>query len=237
MTVRERLILALDRPDRESALALAKRAGSYMGAYKVGLELITAIGPGILEELSRDGGRVFLDAKFHDIPNTVAGACRAAVKHGVWMLNVHASGGRAMLMAAAEAVLQESTAADTPPPILLAVTILTSLDRDLLNETLGVKEAPGSLALRMSRLTQDCGLDGVVASAQEAAAIREACGEDFVIVTPGARRAGSPNHDQKRVMTPANALAAGADYLVIGRDVTASPDPAAAARDLLQELR
>jgi orotidine-5'-phosphate decarboxylase len=179
----------------------------------------------------QSGARVFLDLKFHDIPNTVAGAVRAAAAHGVWMVNVHAAGGPAMCRAAAEAAAK----AGSLRPLVIAVTVLTSLDENDL-AAVGLQGPPREAARRLAKLAKDAGLDGVVASAQEAAAIKELCGPEFLVVTPGIRPAGEAVGDQKRVMTPAAAIAAGSDYLVIGRPITQAPDPAAAAEAIAAEI-
>ena len=221
-----RVIVALDFPDAAQALAFAVRLDPRRCAVKVGKELFVAAGPGVVRELVERGFRLFLDLKLHDIPSTVAGACAAATRLGVWMLDVHAAGGRAMLCAAREAV-----DAAAPPglarPLLVAVTVLTSLDAAALVET-GVPDAPARQALRLARLARDCGLDGAVCSAQEAPELRAALGPSFVLVTPGIRPAGAAAADQARVVTPAEAIARGADYLVIGRPITSAPDPLAA---------
>lgn len=225
-----RLIVALDYPQAAPALALAARLDPALCRLKVGKELFTAAGPALIETLQQRGHEVFLDLKFHDIPNTVAGAVRAAAGLGVWMVNVHASGGRRMLEAARAAV-----AASARPPLLIAVTVLTSLERADLAET-GLDVEPATQVDRLAVLSRDCGLDGVVCSAQEAARLRALCGTDFRLVTPGIRPASSEAGDQRRTMTPAGALAAGADYLVIGRPVTGAPDPAAALADIAAGL-
>ncbi len=187
---------------------------------KVGKELFVAAGPRLVETLAHDGFDVFLDLKFHDIPNTVMGACKAATRLGVWMLNVHALGGRAMLEAARAALADGSSS----PPKLIAVTLLTSLTaRDL--PEVGIAGTTESAAVRLARLARECGLDGVVCSAHEATLLKRECGADFCLVTPGMRLAESAGDDQQRVMTPGAAIAAGADYLVIGRPITRSPDP------------
>lgn len=230
LTPRERIIVALDVPTADEALALAERVGEHVGAFKVGLELINAAGFEVLRELNRRG-RVFYDAKFHDIPNTVAGAMRAVGGLGLWMVNVHASGGSAMLRAASDAVAEAD-----PRPLVIAVTVLTSIDAATLREELGVDAEPVKQVVRLAKLAQKAGLDGVVASPLEAAAIRQQCGPEFVIVTPGVRPRWAATGDQRRVTTPAEAVANGADYLVIGRPITAADDPAAAARRILEEL-
>ncbi|HJX58738.1 MAG TPA: orotidine-5'-phosphate decarboxylase, partial [Thiobacillus sp.] len=217
-----KIIVALDFADADSALALVARLDPTLCRLKVGKELFTAAGPDLVRTLVARGFEVFLDLKFHDIPNTAAAACRAAAGLGVWMLNVHASGGRRM-MAAAQAAL-----ADLPkPPLLIAVTVLTSMSAEDLGEV-GVAGTPADQVLRLARLAHACKLDGVVCSAQEAAMLRAELGVGFRLVTPGIRPAGAEAGDQRRVMTPAEALRAGATDLVIGRPVTAAADPLAA---------
>jgi orotidine-5'-phosphate decarboxylase len=197
----------------------------------VGKELFTVAGPELVRVLVARRFEVFLDLKFHDIPNTVAAACRAAAGLGVWMLNVHASGGRRMMTAAQEAL------ADLPtPPLLIAVTVLTSMSAEDLGEV-GVAAAPADQVLRLARLSQACRLDGVVCSAQEAAMLRADLGSDFRLVTPGIRPAGAEAGDQRRVMTPADALRAGATDLVVGRPITAAPDPLAALKAIQTEIQ
>jgi orotidine-5'-phosphate decarboxylase len=219
-----KIIVALDYADAALALALVERLDPALCRLKVGKELFTAAGPELVRTLVARGFEVFLDLKFHDIPNTVAAACRAAAGLGVWMLNVHASGGRRM-MTAAQAAL-----ADLPkPPLLIAVTVLTSMSAEDLGEV-GVAGTPADQVLRLARLTQACKLDGVVCSAQEAAMLRADLGADFRLVTPGIRPAGAEAGDQRRVMTPAEALRAGATDLVIGRPITAAADPLAALK-------
>ncbi len=222
MTPDPKIVVALDYPAAAPALALVERLDPGRCALKVGKELFTRAGPALVETLVGLGYRVFLDLKFHDIPNTVAAACDAAADLGVWMVNVHASGGRRMMEAA-----RERLAARTQPPLLIAVTVLTSLDRDDLAE-IGCPDEPLARVLRLARLTQAAGLDGIVCSPLEAAAVRRELGAGFVLVTPGVRPGSAAVGDQKRVMTPRDALAAGADYLVIGRPITAAADPLAA---------
>lgn len=229
-----RLIVALDFPTAADALALVERLDPANCRLKVGKELFTQAGPALLDELHRRGFSVFLDLKFHDIPNTAAGACRAAAERGIWMLNVHALGGRRMLEAAYAAV---NTV--THPPLLIAVTVLTSHSAAELTE-LGIAESPEQLALRLAALAQSAGLDGVVCSAQEAMQIRQQCGSNFKLVTPGIRPAGpgvaNQPDDQRRIMTPHAAVTAGADYLVVGRPVTRAPDPAAVVDEINKEI-
>jgi orotidine-5'-phosphate decarboxylase len=226
----KRVIVPLDVPDMESALGLAARLDPKLCRVKVGKELFTASGPEVVERLHDRGFEVFLDLKFHDIPNTVAGACRAAARLGVWMLNVHASGGEAMMRAAREAV------AGVPrPPLMIGVTILTSLgDADLAR--IGFSGTAEENVVRLARLTRAAGLDGVVSSAREAPALRRAIGADFVLVTPGIRLPGSDKGDQARVVTPVEAMRLGANYLVIGRSITHSPDPAATLETIRKSL-
>ena len=216
-----RVIVPLDFPDAEAALKLAARLDHKLCRVKVGKELFVASGPAVVEKLQERGFDVFLDLKFHDIPNTVAGACRAAARLGVWMINVHASGGEAMMRAARDAI-----AGVARPPLLVAVTILTSLsDADL--ERVGFTGPVEENVERLARLARACGLDGVVCSAQEAARIRHATGPDFTLVTPGIRLAADAKDDQVRIVTPREAVRLGANYLVIGRPITQSKDPAA----------
>jgi len=225
-----RLIVALDFPGAGPALDLAGRLDPAACAVKVGKELFTRAGPEVVRRLHALGFRVFLDLKFHDIPNTVAGACRAAGDLGVWMLDVHALGGRAMLEAARAACAEYA-----PRPLLIAVTVLTSLaPADM--APLGFQGTPADNAERLALLARDCALDGVVCSAQEIGRLRRVTDPGFRLVTPGIRPAGSASGDQKRVMTPAAALAAGASHLVIGRPITAAPDPVAALRAIEEEI-
>jgi orotidine-5'-phosphate decarboxylase len=226
-----RIIVALDFPDAASALALVSRLDPALCRLKVGKELFTAAGPELVRTLAGRGFEVFLDLKFHDIPNTVAAACRAAASLGVWMLNVHASGGRRMMEAAREAL------ADLPhPPLLIAVTVLTSMSGEDLAET-GVADSPAEQVLRLARLTQSCQLDGVVCSAQEAAMLRAHLGVDFRLVTPGIRPAGADAADQRRVMTPVEALKTGATDLVIGRPITGAIDPLAVLQGIRSDIQ
>ncbi len=225
-----RIIVALDFPSERQALDLVARLEPRRCRLKIGKELFTRAGPSLVERLVGQGFDVFLDLKFHDIPNTTARACAAAAELGVWMLNVHALGGRAMLTAAREAVEAASSR-----PLLLAVTVLTSLQADALHEV-GLAGSVPDNVVRLAGLAQDCGLDGVVCSAQEAADLRARCGEDFTLVTPGIRPAGSAAGDQRRVVTPAEAVRLGAHYLVIGRPITAAAEPLQAIEAVEREL-
>lgn len=214
------IIVALDYPDRAQAQAMAERLDPALCRVKIGKELFTRVGPELVRWVQARGFEVFLDLKFHDIPNTVAGAVAASADLGVWMVNVHAGGGPRMMAAAREAL--EPFGSDAP--LLTAVTVLTSMDAQQLAAT-GIDDAPAQQVMRLARLAQASGMDGVVCSAEEAAALRAALGPDFALVTPGIRPAGSAGDDQTRIATPAAALAAGSDYLVIGRPITASADP------------
>lgn len=225
----DRLCLALDYPSRAAMLEAARRFGPRAGWLKIGLEAFVAEGPSLVREVAASA-RVFLDLKLHDIPNTVAGAVAAAARSGAGMLNVHASGGRAMLGAAREALPDGEGR-----PLLVAVTLLTSLDAAALAD-LPMAGQPDGIARRLSVLAKQCGLDGVVCSATDLPAIRAACGPDFLTVVPGIRPEGSSAGDQKRVATPREALANGADVLVVGRPVTAAPDPDAALDALVAEI-
>jgi orotidine-5'-phosphate decarboxylase len=226
----KRVIVALDVPEAHAALELAARLDPKLCRVKVGKELFTAAGPAVVDQLQQRGFEVFLDLKYHDIPNTVAGACRAAARLGVWMLNVHASGGEAMMRAAREAV---STVAR--PPLLIAVTILTSLGEADLHKV-GFSGTAEENVVRLARLARACGLDGVVCSAREASALREAAGRDFILVTPGIRLPDSPRDDQSRTVTPSEAVRMGAHYLVIGRPIIQSADPAATLESIRTSL-
>lgn len=225
-----KIIIALDYASAAEAAALVARLDPALCRVKVGKELFTAAGPAFVEQLVADGFGVFLDLKFHDIPNTVAAACRAAANLGVWMLNVHALGGRAMLTAARDAV-----AAAPQRPKLIAVTVLTSMGAGDLAEV-GVAGTPEEAVLRLASLTQDCHLDGVVCSAREASALRAACGPDFLLVTPGIRPASAAVGDQVRVATPAQAVRDGASYLVVGRPITQAPDPLRVLEQINNEI-
>jgi orotidine-5'-phosphate decarboxylase len=225
-----RVIVALDYPDAAPALALCSRLDPRLCRVKVGKELYTAAGPALIGKLRDAGFEIFLDLKYHDIPNTVAAACAAAADLGVWMVNVHALGGRAMMSAAREMLGKRQTR-----PRLIAVTVLTSMGA-LEMKDVGLAGDAQEAAARLARLAQGCGLDGVVCSPQEAPALRTELGDGFLLVTPGVRPATASKDDQQRVATPRQALAGGADYLVIGRPITRAPDPPAALRAILDEI-
>ena len=225
-----KIIVALDYPSAREALSLVEKLDPALCRLKVGKELFTATGPVLIEQLMRRDFEVFLDLKFHDIPNTVAQACKVAANLGVWMVNVHALGGRKMLVAAADAAAKASK-----PPKLIAVTVLTSMaQKDLVD--LGIADTPAELVQRLATLAHDSGLDGVVCSAQEAWQLRPKFGEGFCLVTPGIRPADSAVDDQSRIMNPLSAIKAGSSYLVIGRPITQAKDPLQALRDINQEI-
>jgi orotidine-5'-phosphate decarboxylase len=238
LTPRERLIVALDLPSADEALRFVEKMGDTIAFYKVGLELFSAAGPEVVRRLKSIGKAVFLDLKFHDIPNTVAGAAAVAVGMGADMFNLHALGGRAMMRAAAEATSRAARRLGVTPPTLLAVTVLTSLDREALEGEIGlsVGEGVGPLVAAKARQAKEAGLDGVVASPREVADVRAACGDEFHIVTPGVRPAWAARDDQKRVATPSDALAMGADRIVVGRPITKAKDPIEAAERVLAEI-
>jgi len=223
----EKVIIALDTPDENKALKLVRCLKSKVNIFKVGLELFCFTGPEIVKKINDEGCKVFLDLKFHDIPNTVAGAARAATNTGAFMFNVHASGGREMMRRAREA----ATFLGSSRPIILGVTVLTSLDEKDLKD-INIDKTPLEQVKDLAALTKASGLDGVVASPKEIAAIRETVGSDFLIVTPGVRPGWATVGDQKRVMTPREAIDQGADYIVVGRPVTAAEDPLKALEKL-----
>ena len=226
------VLVALDYADRNRALAFVDGIDPASCRLKVGKEMFTLFGPQLIQDLHQRGFEVFLDLKFHDIPNTVAHAVAAAADLGVWMVNVHASGGARMMTAAREALMSFGDDA----PLLIAVTVLTSMEAADLHD-LGITATPAEHAARLARLTQQCGLDGVVCSAHEATALKQQHGSAFKLVTPGIRPAGSEAGDQRRIMTPLQAQQAGVDYMVIGRPITQSADPAATLRVILASLK
>ena len=233
----DQLLVALDVETGERALQLASALAGVAGGFKVGNRLFTSEGPALVRTLVDGGSRVFLDLKYHDIPNTVEQAVEAAVRTGAWMINVHASGGTAMMQAAARAARDTAGTLGRPSPLMIAVTVLTSMDQEALR-AVGVERPVLDQVLALARMTQAAGLQGVVASAQETSAIRKACGPGFQIVTPGIRgaSAGADRNDQSRTMGPAEAIRAGASYIVVGRPIIAAADPRAAAEAIVEEL-
>jgi orotidine-5'-phosphate decarboxylase len=235
-SVKERLIVALDVESGGEALELYARLRDHAGMFKIGMQLFTAAGPQVVRDLVAAGARIFLDLKFHDIPNTVAAAGVEAARLGVAMFNVHALGGTEMMRRTREAVMEVSEREGLKRPLLIGVTVLTSADAAVLSEV-GLPADPEVLVERLSGLAQTCGLDGVVASPREIALVRALAGQsDFLIVTPGVRRAGAAVHDQKRIMSPAEAVRAGADYLVMGRAILEADDPRRAAAEIIEEM-
>lgn len=249
----DQLLVALDVERGATALALADSLRGVAGGFKIGSRLFTSEGPPVVRALVEKGDRVFLDLKFHDIPNTVAQAVAAATSLGVWMVNVHASGGTKMMQAARDAARETAARAGSRPPLMIAVTVLTSMNAEGLAEVgysprCGMRDPgsgtrdPGSVlnhVVRLAELTKAAGLDGVVASPQETPVIRQRCGADFAIVTPGIRGGGAVTtgkDDQERTMGPREAIAAGATYIVVGRPIIAAPDPRAAAEAIARQM-
>lgn len=229
------VILALDTPDRHRIRDLVDSTRHCIDIYKIGMEAFTALGPTAVETVREAGKQVFLDLKFHDIPNTVAGAVRSAANLGVLMMNVHAPGGKAMLTAANAELKRWSAEKGCETPMLLGVTVLTSLEREELAE-IGYQDRPvGERVIALAGLARECGLSGVVASPHETAAIRSSLGQDFLIVTPGVRPSGNAKEDQKRVLTPVEAMNAGADFIVVGRPISGASDPGLAATAVFEE--
>jgi len=234
----DKLLVALDVESGDRAMQLVTALRGLAGGFKIGNRLFTTEGPALVRRIAGSGSRVFLDLKYHDIPNTVEQAVEAAVGTGAWMINVHASGGGAMMQAAARAARDTSAKLGRPAPLMIGVTVLTSMDQGALR-AVGVERPVLDQVIALARLTQEAGLQGVVASAQETPAIRKACGPDFQIVTPGIRgaSAGTERNDQSRTMGPAEAIRAGASYIVVGRPIIAAQDPRAAAQAIVEELK
>jgi orotidine-5'-phosphate decarboxylase len=235
MDPKDRLIIALDVDTGEKALALVDKLKSDIRIFKVGFELFSSCGPSIVKEIAKKGARVFLDLKFHDIPNTVSKAAVSVTRLGVFMFNVHGLGGYDMMKKTADAVKAEAEALKIEKPKVLAVTVLTSMDENELKKV-GISDTMNSEVLRLANLAKSAGLDGVVASPSEARLIRQSLGEDFIIVTPGIRPSWAED-DQKRIATPQEAIANGANYIVAGRPVTEAKDPVAAAKKILEAIK
>ena len=235
MTPKGRLIVALDFDSEAKALEIAGKLKQDVRFFKIGLELFSYCGPRIAEKVMDNGSEVFLDLKFHDIPNTVLRAAVAATRLGVYMFNVHALGGYDMMKSTSEAVGAEADRLNIRRPKVLAVTILTSMDEKALKK-IGVNVSMKNEVLNLAKMAKEAGLDGVVASPQEAKTIRDETGEDFLIVTPGVRPAEAKVHDQKRIATPRDAVESGASFIVVGRPITEAKDPAEAARGILREI-
>jgi orotidine-5'-phosphate decarboxylase len=235
-SAREKLILALDVPSLDDALALVKELKEYVGVFKVGLELYARFGTRLLEAMKAQDVPTFFDCKFLDIPNTVARASESLVEHELAMFNVHAIGGATMLKTTVEATKKAAAAKGVEPPKILAVTVLTSVSNQVLKEELAIDNAVDELVVRLAWLAQHSGVDGVVASAQEVGAIREACGKDFLIITPGIRPQWAGADDQARIVTPADAMRNGSDYIVVGRPITRASNRRDAAKRIVDEM-
>lgn len=239
LSAKERLVLALDVDDFKKAEKLVNKLSDYVGVFKIGSQLFTAEGTKVVNMVNEGGSKVFLDLKFHDIPHTVARAAEVATKLGVYIFNVHTSGGYEMMKAAAEATEKISLALGIRKPIILGVTLLTSINQEILEKEIGIKKRLKEQVVNLAKLAQAASLDGVVASPQEIKEIRAACGNDFIILTPGIRPTGKyldNQDDQKRIMTPGEALKLGADFLVIGRPIRNASNPVEAAKEILREM-
>jgi orotidine-5'-phosphate decarboxylase len=236
VSAKEKLIVALDVDNPDRAFELFEELRDSVGMFKIGMQLFTAAGPEIVRKIVASGSRVFLDLKYHDIPNTVSMAAIEATRLGVFLFNVHASGGREMLRRTADAVAETAQRENLVKPNVIGVTVLTSVDGETLHQ-LGIDEEPSSLVSRLAAISADCGLDGVVASAQEINVVRQSVPRsDFLIVTPGMRGQADASHDQKRVASVGDAIRAGADYVVVGRPIVAAEDRRAAAQRIVHEI-
>ncbi|MFA5500881.1 MAG: orotidine-5'-phosphate decarboxylase [Candidatus Omnitrophota bacterium] len=236
MKDRGRLIVALDVDTKEKAVSLVEKLREDVGIFKIGSELFTSCGPDVIKEVKSNGCEVFLDLKFHDIPNTVARSAIAAVRSGALIFNVHALGGADMMKKAAEAVTKESRALKIEKPKIIAVTVLTSMDENNLKK-IGIDDNMETQVLRLAKLARESGMDGVVASPSETGLIRKSMGKDFLIVTPGVRPSWAAVNDQKRIAAPKEAIENGADFIVVGRPITEAADPVSAAKKVLEEIR
>jgi len=236
LTARERLVLALDVDDFKKAEELVGELSDCVGVFKIGSQLFTAEGTKVIKMVQEKGGKVFLDLKFHDIPNTVARAAEVVSKLGIYIFDIHTSGGYEMMKAAAEATAKISQELGIRKPIILGVTLLTSINQEILEKEIGIKKSLEEQVVHLAKLAEAAGLDGVVASSWEIKALRAACGEGFVILTPGIRPAGKSDDDQKRIMTPQEAIKLGADFIVIGRPITNATNPVKASQEILKEM-
>lgn len=234
--VKNPLIVALDVDTVKEAFVLADKLGPYVGAFKVGMQLYNSAGPEVVRLLKEKNVPIFIDLKLHDIPNTVAGAARVLTRQGAAIFNVHAAGGMAMMRAAVDAARDEAVKLGLRNPLVVAVTVLTSIDQEIFNEEVGISGPISEQVVLWAKLAKKAGMDGVVASPHEIALIKQACGDDFVIITPGVRPPGAAVNDQKRIMSPGEAARLGATYLVLGRPITAAYDPAQAAIAILKEI-
>ncbi|MDD5087072.1 MAG: orotidine-5'-phosphate decarboxylase [Candidatus Nanoarchaeia archaeon] len=236
MSASEKLVLALDVPDLESAEELVNKLKGCVKVFKVGTQLFTTEGAKVIDMINKKNCKVFLDLKFHDIPNTVKGAVESAVNLGVYIIDVHASGGYEMMKAAADAAKQKSKEISVERPLILGVTVLTSINQEVLNNELNVDKDLNEQVVCLAKLAKSAGLDGVVASPNEIKKIRDVCGDDFVILTPGIRHSKDELNDQKRVMTPRQAIKQGADFIVVGRPIRNAINPVEAAKDIINEM-
>lgn len=236
LSARERLVLALDVNNFKKAEELVDKLTDYVGVFKIGNQLFTAEGTKVIKMVQEKGGKVFLDLKFHDIPNTVARAAEVVSKLGVYIFDIHTSGGYEMMKATVEASKKLSFALGISKPLILGVTLLTSINQEILEKEIGIKKSLEEQVVHLAKLAEAAGLDGVVASPWEIKALRAACGEGFVILTPGIRPAGKSDDDQKRIMTPQEAIELGADFIVIGRPITNATNPVKASQEILKEM-
>ena len=234
--LKERLIVALDVPTRKEAFQLVKLLDGEVGAYKIGMQLYNSEGPDIVRDIQLLGGRVFVDLKFHDIPNTVAQTSRVMARRQAFMYTMHAGGGSKMMRIAVEAAAEEAVRLGEKKPLAIAVTVLTSINQSIFEQEMGVKTPIVDHVLALAVLAQQAGMDGVVCSPQEIAPVRAACGDELLIITPGVRPAWAASDDQERIMTPQEAISAGASYLVVGRPITKAEDPRQAARLIVKEM-
>jgi len=236
LSARERLVLALDVNNFKKAEELVDKLIDYVGVFKIGNQLFTAEGTKVIKMVQEKGGKIFLDLKFHDIPNTVARAAEVVSKLGVYIFDIHTSGGYEMMMAAVEASKKSSFALGISKPLILGVTLLTSINQEILEKEIGIKKSLEEQVVHLAKLAEAAGLDGVVASPWEIKALRSACGEGFVILTPGIRPVCKSDDDQKRITTPQEAIKLGADFIVIGRPITNATNPVKASQEILKEM-